>query len=516
MSRRLFGHIFFGHVSRRFAALANVCLPLRALFLCLLGLGAVAAPARAQSASDPVYVFHTNLGDISVQLYPDVAPQTVANFLHYVNVGAYNNSLIHRSVPGFIFQGGDYQVQSGPSLTAVSTAPPVPNEFNISNTRGTIAMAKRPSDPNSATSQWFFNESDSNAANLDNQNGGFTVFGKVTDTASLAVMDAIAAVPVPNPPPFNPPLDQLPLINYQPANGLQTSNLVIVSSITTAGHTHLLWTNTNGTASIWDYDPAATAFTQNSYGPFPGWTAKAIASGGTDGLTRVLWDNADGTASIWSLDNTSAVYTHHEFGPYPGWTATALSVAADGTTHLLWVKTDGTASLWNYSTASGTFTQNAYGPFPGWTARAIADGPDGKMRVLWNNTSGQASIWSLDNVAALYTHGEFGPYPGWSANAVSVGADGTTHLLWDNADGHLSLWNYSTASGAFTQTTYGPFGGWAAAGIADGPDGRTRVLWDNTSGQSSIWSLDNVAALYTHGEFGPYSGWTAVGVSAGP
>lgn len=103
-------------MSRRTATLVNACLPLKALvFFCLLALGATAAPVRAQSSQDPVYVFHTNLGDISVQLFPDVAPQTVANFLHYVSAGAYNNSLIHRSVPGFIFQGGAIRCKAAPA-----------------------------------------------------------------------------------------------------------------------------------------------------------------------------------------------------------------------------------------------------------------------------------------------------------------------------------------------------------------------------------------------------------------
>ena len=92
-------------------------------------------------------------------------------------------------------------------------------------------MAKLGSDPNSATNQWFFNESDTNASNLNFQNGGFTVFGKVADAASLAIMDKIAAVPVPSPGPLPAPYDQIPLINYSGGN-LTDSNYVLVQSIT--------------------------------------------------------------------------------------------------------------------------------------------------------------------------------------------------------------------------------------------------------------------------------------------
>ena len=178
-----------------------------------------------QSAPASAVRFHTNLGDIDVNLLSDTAPLTVANFLKYVNRGAFNNSIIHRSVPGFIIQGGGYQLQNHAPVP-IPQDPPVRNEYRVSNTRGTIAMAKLGSDPNSATNQWFFNEAD-NSKNLDNQNGGFTVFGRIANAAGLAVMDRIANVPVVN---AGSPFDQLPLVNF---NGtLQDSNFVLVSSVT--------------------------------------------------------------------------------------------------------------------------------------------------------------------------------------------------------------------------------------------------------------------------------------------
>ncbi|MEX2260738.1 MAG: peptidylprolyl isomerase [Bryobacteraceae bacterium] len=163
--------------------------------------------------------FRTTLGDIDVTLLPDSAPLTVENFLRYVNRGAYNNSIIHRSVPGFIFQGGGYQFINGGPAEILPDAP-VRNEFRVSNTRGTLAMAKLGGNPNSATNQWFFNLVN-NSANLDGQNGGFTVFGRVADAASLAVMDRIAGVSV---------FDELPLVNYRGGQVLE-QNLVLVRSI---------------------------------------------------------------------------------------------------------------------------------------------------------------------------------------------------------------------------------------------------------------------------------------------
>lgn len=170
----------------------------------------------------------TNLGDIDITLMPSVAPLTVANFLKYVNKGAYNNTIFHRSVPGFIVQTGGYNLVNN-SFPAISQDAAVRNEFKLSNTRGTIAMAKLDGNPNSATNQFFFNLAD-NASNLDNQNGGFTVFAKVTNSDSQAVVDRIASLPV-NPAGFLAPFDAIPLYNWR-GGTVAAANIVVIQSIT--------------------------------------------------------------------------------------------------------------------------------------------------------------------------------------------------------------------------------------------------------------------------------------------
>ena len=178
-----------------------------------------------QGVTGQVVRFSTSQGNVDVQLRADAAPQTVANFLNYVNRGAYDGSFVHRSVPGFVVQGGGYRFVNG-NVETIPTDPPVVNEFNLSNVRGTLAMAKLSNDPNSATSQWFFNESDANAASLDAQNGGFTVFGAVV-TNGLNTVDAIAALPTVN---AGSPFDQLPVVNYVSGN-VAGDNLVAVNSV---------------------------------------------------------------------------------------------------------------------------------------------------------------------------------------------------------------------------------------------------------------------------------------------
>lgn len=179
-----------------------------------------------------VWVLDTNFGIIPIEMAPQSAPVTVENFRWYAEEGYYNNSIIHRSVPGFVVQGGGFFIdinEGGPSLATVPTADPITNEPGISNLRGTVAMAKLGGDPDSATSQWFINLGD-NSENLDNQNGGFTVFGQVIGEG-MTVVDAIAALPV-----YNATQDLGGAFGDLPLSepNLNISSFVLVESVTEA------------------------------------------------------------------------------------------------------------------------------------------------------------------------------------------------------------------------------------------------------------------------------------------
>ena len=191
-------------------------------FITVLAVLTIAASAPVASAEDrpTVVTIETPLGTFQIELFPDSAPLTVANFLRYINDGDFEDSFFHRSVPGFVIQGGGFVFDDGLPV-AIVTNPPVPNEFNRSNVRGTISMAKQAGNPNSATSQWFINLADNSAA-LDEQNGGFTVFGQVLG-GGMAVVDALAAVPV-----FNAggTFGELPLRDYTVGNSIQEENLL--------------------------------------------------------------------------------------------------------------------------------------------------------------------------------------------------------------------------------------------------------------------------------------------------
>lgn len=153
----------------------------------------------------------TALGDFDIELLDDTAPFTVANFLAYLNQGAYNGTVVHRLVPGFVIQGGWLSFnEAQQTFFPLATTPPILNEFTSAapNRRGTLAMAKRAGDPNSATSQWFINLQDNPV--LNTTEGGYAVFGRVMGKG-MQIVDKIGALP---PVTVLAGYDPFPLINY--------------------------------------------------------------------------------------------------------------------------------------------------------------------------------------------------------------------------------------------------------------------------------------------------------------
>jgi cyclophilin family peptidyl-prolyl cis-trans isomerase len=178
-------------------------------FLALLAAAAVAFALPAHAAN-PIVQFDTTAGTIRVELYPDAAPKTVANFLDYVKAKHYDGTQFHRVIAGFMVQGGGFT----PDYKEKPTKPPVVNEAEMSskagllNVPGTIAMA-RTSIPDSATAQFFINVNDNSRLNFrspDPAGIGYTVFGKVV--AGMDVVNKIATSPKgatgPVPPGINP------------------------------------------------------------------------------------------------------------------------------------------------------------------------------------------------------------------------------------------------------------------------------------------------------------------------
>jgi cyclophilin family peptidyl-prolyl cis-trans isomerase len=153
----------------------------------------VALPQPAVAAG-PRVALETSAGRIVVELYPDKAPRTVANFLSYVRDGHYNGTVFHRVIGDLLVQGGAYTAD----MEHKPERAPIANEANngLSNLRGTLAAARRPSEKDSAGAQFFINTVDNRQFDYRGdqppQQSGYCVFGRVVE--GLEVVDKIRVV----------------------------------------------------------------------------------------------------------------------------------------------------------------------------------------------------------------------------------------------------------------------------------------------------------------------------------
>ena len=163
------------------------------ILLVLLLFAMAAAGASAADGDKPRVALETSKGRIVLELEPDKAPETVQNFLAYVDSGFYDGTVFHRVKPDFMNQGGGFT----PDMKQKPTRAPIVNEADngLSNDLGTVAMARKP-DPHSATAQFFINTLDNhylNHVSKDPRGWGYAVFGRVVE--GMDAVDAISAVP---------------------------------------------------------------------------------------------------------------------------------------------------------------------------------------------------------------------------------------------------------------------------------------------------------------------------------
>jgi len=156
------------------------------------------APAAAKAAAGPRVALETSEGRVVIELDPQRAPKSTANFLQYVKDKFYDGTIFHRVIANFMIQGGGFTAD----MKQKPTRAPVVNEASngLKNVRGTIAMA-RTSDPNSATAQFFINVVDNAMLDAPNPDGhGYAVFGQVVE--GMEVVDKIRAVATTSAGPF--------------------------------------------------------------------------------------------------------------------------------------------------------------------------------------------------------------------------------------------------------------------------------------------------------------------------
>ena len=161
----------------------------------LLSITALALTLQIQvaQAENPKVKMETSKGTMIIELYPDKAPKTVANFLQYVNDGAYDGTIFHRVIKDFMNQGGGFTAD----FKKVDTRDPIQNEADngLKNKKYTVAMA-RTGQPHSATNQFFINTADNDFLDHTGKSmrgWGYTVFGKVIEGQNIA--GAISRVP---------------------------------------------------------------------------------------------------------------------------------------------------------------------------------------------------------------------------------------------------------------------------------------------------------------------------------
>lgn len=475
-------------------------------------------------------------------------PVTAANFLRYVDGGEFNTTFIHRSVPGFIVQGGGFKVTGTSSFsiantTSFGTIVNEPGAVGSTNVRGTIAMAKLGGDPNSASNQWFFNLAD-NTANLDNQNGGFTTFGRVLGDG-MNTVDAIAAVPRFR---YNSPYDTLPLQNVSnpvlandtpsdptihlaaDANTLNAGQFVSFPTITRVGE--LVYSVTTDSPSL--VTPTIDGSNNLRLAFAPGGTGTATVSVTVASVfnpadkvvdsfivTRrpvVQPDAIGGTTggSLYVAESSGTAFTTRKVSDLPagsfveqvcgdfnndGRTDTA-SRAADGTWWVTLTPASGTAAATAWT---------SWSPAIAWANVAAIDvNADGRSDLVGRDPSSGA-WWAAVSNGSAFTTGYFGS---WSTAVtwtnVTFGdfdGDGRGDVAGRDAVGGGWWVSRGTATGFSTSS----FGSWSTAadwqtvvaGDFNG-DGRTDLAGRQKTG-GTWWVATSNGTRFTTTKFG---GWT--------
>jgi peptidyl-prolyl cis-trans isomerase A (cyclophilin A) len=265
----------------------------------IVALGITFALLSSVASQGTVVRFTTSLGTVNVRLYDKATPNSVANFLYYVNNKRYSGSFIHR-VPQrkdtsgnnlgsqhFVVQGGGFLLNGSIfNSSGIATKTPIGDEPGISNIRGTLAFAKNSL---GATSQWFFNVGDNSFLNSQ----GFTVFGRVVGTG-MTVIDAIDNLPAndksnaQNAP--GEDFDEIPVRNLQQviSSGTITNNEAVMADVAVL----------NFQAGDYDFNGVVNQADYNVWRTNFGSTTNAAPDGNGDGVVDardyVVWRNTLG------------------------------------------------------------------------------------------------------------------------------------------------------------------------------------------------------------------------------
>ena len=336
------------------------------------------------AVSGTVVKFETNApladNDFYIELTSNT-PLTNANFLSYVNSGAYDNSKFHRSVSDFVLQGGGFKHptvsadQPGSDPVAIVTTGTVQNEPGNLNTRGTIAMAKLGGQPDSATSQFFFNLSENSF--LDSDNGGYTAFGDVLGSG-MTVVDTMGSALTYDAQTYysNTALSDLPLWNINQDNIVQPQDFVKIENADVVTESALM------IYTVTSSDTAKLAASLDGSGNLV-LTQVGSATGSVD-VTVTATSRLDSSSD----SDTFSVTLNSQAAP------TITPIESLGNTVL---GKDATGKL--YAGVQAIFYDGQHlteTRFAAFTPLAVEDfGSNGGKEMLFESSDGRYSLWSM-------------------------------------------------------------------------------------------------------------------------
>ncbi len=486
--------------------------------------------------------FFAELFDAPGEARTVLTPKTTANFLDYVATGAYDSSIIHRSVSGFVIQGGGFAAPTG-EVDAIDSGQPVENEPGNSNVRGTLAMAKLGGDPDSATNQWFVNLAD-NSANLDEQNGGFTAFGRVIGDG-MTVVDTLAEVPTYR---FNSPFTDLPLWNYDTQVAPQTEDFVRFESVTALSDANRFgYSVTSSTAAVraevvdgqlvlapTGAPGSSATVTVQATSPFDasdfveqsfqvtvqgGPAAKLTIDLNGDGLLDGLWrDAASGTVVATLYDAFGGLLGTRVLGGNADWTIGAPGdFDGDGVTDFVWLQASSGLGVMRIINADGSIrSADVISGSTEWGVDAAGDfDGDGRTDLVWRHHASGVNVMWLMNGPQTKEQTLIGGDANW--RLVSTGpefdanADGTTDLIWRHAPSGAHIVKRMAGASEISATVLGGSSDWeiVATGDYDG-DGSGDVLWRQASTGTVVQWLLVDAALRQSAWVGGNLDWSVV------
>ena len=461
-----------------------------------------------------------NKGTVNIQMAPTSAPNTVTNFLNYVNAGTYTNTVVHRSIVGTppagfsIIQGGEFQ---WPAFGTVATNAPINMEFSLANTRGTIAMA-RTSALNSATSGWFFNVIDNTG--VFNSGNQYAAFGTVIGSG-MTVVDAVNALPTYNATSLNAAFTNYPLSGYTSPPGYVNANSVRVTnaSVVPLFPTTLVVdvTSSSTTSNIVTVSNPPADFQLGA--AFLGTKVTAIA-----GNQVTLLNNADRSISVQTSVSASkagetSVVSFALANNNPALVTASLAGSSlnlslkNNRGGFAYIAVNATDS--NGNTAQSKFRLSVAGGLIATSVTGDANN-DGITDFVFQNGAGQLFEWFLDGTGTTINYATgAGLKPGskflyggglgdWRLAArADMNNDGIPDLIFQNSAGQLYKWlldgsgnaiNFATGSGlkpgsGFLYTA--GLGDWRVVAVADiNGDGFPDLIFQNSAGQLYKWLLD--------------------------